>query len=234
MYRDFSVLTLAIALLAGIPAASAQDAAESPPAPAPNDAPVIGPPMAPSEPSSESGPPPPPPPPPAWQPPPPPPATTTPASTERVDGPRFRGGVALTVGEEFVPDVDFSALMVGVDGRLGIQINDFVGLYAEPHLSFGSAGGIEGSTGTFAAIAMVDFTLFDALFVGAGAGYGVFNNPSGPAVALRLGGYPAKGVSDGKPRRRGLMLGLETRMVFLNHGYGTGFQLMGAIGYEAY
>jgi hypothetical protein len=160
-----------------------------------------------------------------------------PAVGEPPDGLRFRGGVAFTLGGEFVSSVDFSALMFGIDGRLGVQINNLVGVYVEPHLSFGSAGGVSGlgaTTSTFAALAMVDFTLFDALFFGAGVGYGIFNSPKGAAIGLRVGGYPVKSVSDDKPRRKGLMLSLDTRIVFLDGGYGTGAQVMGAIGYEAF
>jgi hypothetical protein len=157
-----------------------------------------------------------------------------PLTLEAPDGPRFRGGIAFTGGREFVSNADFSATMFGVDGRLGVQLSDLFGLYVEPHLSFGSAGGIEGSTGTFAAVAMADFTFLDALFVGAGFGYGVFNNPSGPALGLRAGGYPVKRVSTDKPRRVGLVLSLESRFVFLGDPFGTGIQIMGAIGYEAF
>jgi hypothetical protein len=159
-----------------------------------------------------------------------------PAVGEPPDGLRFRGGVAFTLGGEFVSNADFSALMFGVDGRLGVQINNLVGVYVQPHLSFGhgDVSGFGGTTSTFAALAMVDFTLFDALFFGAGVGYGIFNNPKGAAIGLRVGGYPVKSVSDDRPRRKGLMLSLDTRIVFLDGGYGTGAQVMGAIGYEAF
>jgi hypothetical protein len=163
------------------------------------------------------------------------PATTA-ASEGRVDGPRFRGGIAFTGGAEFVPDSDFTATMFGLDGRLGAQINHLVGVYADLHMSFGSgdAGFGSGVTGTFAGFAMADFTFLDAVFAGAGFGYAVFNNPSGPALALRVGGYPVKSAPKDRARRKGLMLSLETRFVFLGAPYDTGYQVMGAIGYEAF
>ncbi len=155
----------------------------------------------------------------------------------RVDMPRFRSGFAATVGAEFVSNVDFTAIMYGIDGRLGVQINDLVGVYVEPHLSFGTATGVTGIwgfTGTFAAIAMVDFTLSDTFFFGAGFGYGVFNNPSGPALGFRVGAYPVHANDTIGPRRRGLMLSLESRTVFLGDPYSPGVQILGAIGYERY
>jgi hypothetical protein len=168
------------------------------------------------------------PPPAQWAPPP----STVPG--ERVDGVRFRGGVAFTVGPEFVPAADFSAMMFGVDGRLGVQINHLLGFYLASHLSFGSSGTVFSSTGTFAFIPMVDITLADTFFVGGGFGYAVFNNPSGPALAIRAGAYPVKSAREDQKRRRGLMLSLEMRTVFLGAPYDTGFMFMGAIGYEAF
>ncbi|MFW6088056.1 MAG: hypothetical protein ACODAG_12675, partial [Myxococcota bacterium] len=154
----------------------------------------------------------------------------------RVDGARFRGGVALTGGGEFVSSADFSAKMFGVDGRLGVQLNHLLGLYAALHLSFGSGSerGASVSTGTFATFAMADFTFLDALFAGAGIGYGVMNNPSGPALAFRVGGYPLKSAPDDRARRRGLMVSFEARTYFLGDPYGTGLQFMAAVGYEAF
>ncbi len=34
--------------------------------------------------------------------------------------------------------MDYSGFLVGVDGRVGVQIMDLIGVYAVPHLSFGS------------------------------------------------------------------------------------------------
>jgi hypothetical protein len=155
---------------------------------------------------------------------------------ERVDGVRFRGGVAFAVGGERVSNADFRATLFGFDGRLGVQINDLVGLYVQPHLSFGPATerGLSGFTGTFAMMAMVDFTFLDSLFVGGGFGYGVMNNPSGAALGFRVGGYPLKSIDQFKARRRGLMLAFDLRPYFLGGFYGTGVQYMFSVGYEAY
>jgi hypothetical protein len=155
---------------------------------------------------------------------------------EPPDGVRFRGGGAFTLGGQFVTNnLGYKGLMFGVDGRLGVQLNNLVGIYVEPHLSFGRAHidtGASQTIGIFNAIAMVDFTLFDALFVGAGIGYGIVQSAGGAALGFRVGGYPVKSVSEDHPRRKGLMVSFDMRTVFL--GGATGIQTMAAVGYEAF
>lgn len=152
------------------------------------------------------------------------------------DGLRFRGGISLGAGLEKVSIV--SGPMVGIDGRLGVQVNNLLAIYAQPHLSFGSlsagtaGGGIQGATGTFAVAAMADVTLIDHLFVGAGFGYGILNNPKGPMFQARVGGYPLMGHGANGIRRKGLMIGGDLRTIFITGA--TGIMLMAAIGYEAF
>lgn len=159
------------------------------------------------------------------------------ASPAVQDGPRFRFGIAGGGGGEFVEGLN--AWMVGFDARFGVQINDLIGVYVQPHLSFGrflaAATGsvpLSGFTGTFAVAAMVDFTLNDLLVFGAGAGYGVLNNPSGPMLAARVGAYPLRGRTRGTARRKGLVVSAEMRAIFT--GSVNGVQLMAMVGYEAY
>jgi hypothetical protein len=171
--------------------------------------------------------------------PPPPPAPPGPAAPavaatstaeQEEDGVRFRGGVSLGAGPMFIA---YSGFLAGVDGRLGLQINDLIGVYVQPHLSFGTAkvGAVKGFTGVVAATGLAEVTLMDHFFVAAGGGYGVLNNPNGPVVHFRLGGYPLMGSGEGA-RRKGLMLGIDTRLFFVPGD--TGMQLMGALGYEAF
>jgi hypothetical protein len=128
--------------------------------------------------------------------------------------------------------------MFGLDLRLGYQVMNLLAIYAEPHLSFGSLGTsaagvpISGGTGTFVGTALAEVTLIDRLFVAAGAGYGVLNNPSGFAIEARVGGYPLMVRGDKGPRRKGLMVGGTFRDVFVDGATGTLF--MGCIGYEAF
>jgi hypothetical protein len=161
------------------------------------------------------------------------PAPAAPADAsggEDKDGVRFRGGVSGGVGGEIV--TGGTAIMGGVDGRLGVQINDLIGVYAQPHLSFGSFGGALGFTGTFTTTAVADFTFIDQLFVGGGAGFGLFNNPTGPVVHLRAGGYPLMGHGENGVRRKGLMVSFDMRLGFITGD--TVIYPMGSIGYEAF
>jgi hypothetical protein len=174
-------------------------------------------------------------------------ATAVPPAAEEAapvsaDAGRFRFGIDGTVGLESV-SVDgaqesLSGLMYGIDLRLGWQFSKLLAVYAQPHLSFGSLGtgvggvDISGGTGTIVATVMGEVTFIDRIFAGAGFGYGVFNNPSGPALELRAGGYPLMGVADNGIRRKGLMLSIDFRTVFLDGA--TGIMFMGCVGYEAF
>lgn len=161
-----------------------------------------------------------------------PPAEITPA-----DGPRFRFGIDFAGGFEKVDD--FTFWLVGANLRLGVQLNDMIGIYVMPHFSggklTGGSGGIGESTGTFAATVGADVTLFDRLFFGGGFGYGILNNPSGPALSLRVGGYlvstrPNIAVA----RRKGLAMGMDFRAYFCGGAVGTGIQMMFTVGYESF
>lgn len=158
------------------------------------------------------------------------PAATSSANGD--DGARFRFAVAGGPGMMFGDG--FSLGYGGVDLRFGAQINDMIGIYLQPQLGGygGSAGGTVGAGGLFGASAVVDFTFVDRIFVGAGFGAAVLNNPAGPELHLRLGGYPIVTRHDEKVRRRGLMLGMDFRMHFL-----SGLTVIAPtinIGYEAF
>lgn len=154
------------------------------------------------------------------------------APTPVKDSVRFRGGISIGGGGEFVSS--FGIGLAAIDGRLGVQINKLIGVYIQPHVSFGagSIAGVYGATGTVAATAMIDFTFINKIFVGTGAGYGVVNNPHGAVLAFHLGGYPIAKVYPDRPRRKGLMLALDQRTYFT--AVGPVVQVIGSIGYEAY
>lgn len=166
---------------------------------------------------------------------PPPPGAGAPAAAPaegEKDGVRFRGGVSAVAGGMFISD--YSGFLAGVDGHLGVQINNLIGVYTVPHLSFGpvTIGSISSAIGVFSATAVVDVTPIDQVFVGAGAGFGVVNNPSGPVVHARVGGYPLMGHGDNGIRRKGLMVGADMRLYILDGA--TVMQVMGGLGYEAF
>jgi len=152
------------------------------------------------------------------------------------DGVRFRWGIAAALGLESVSV--YSGAMYGFDARFGVQINHLLGVYVQPHLSFGkltgsgAGAGVSGATGTFSTAVLGEATFLDHFFVGAGFGYGVLNNPSGPMFQARAGGYPLAGRADNGIRRRGLMVGVDFRTIFIDGA--TGVLVMGGIGYEAF
>lgn len=147
------------------------------------------------------------------------------------DGGRFRFGVAGGLGP--LSGAGLNLTYYGVDLRFGWQINNAIGVYAVPQMGYytlnGSGGGGWGLVG---ASVVGDYTLFDRLFLGAGLGYAILNNPSGLELHFRLGGYPLMGRSSVKPRRKGLMLGADLRLHFVE-----GFTFVAPtfnIGYDAF
>lgn len=168
----------------------------------------------------------------AQQPPPPAAPAAEPTAGDDKDGVRFRGGVSATAGTMLISN--YSGFLAGVDGRLGVQINDLIGVYAVPHLTFGpvSVGSASTVIGVISATTVVDATFIDQVFVGAGGGFGIVNNPSGPVLHVRAGGYPLMGYGQNGIRRKGLMVGADMRMYFLSGA--TVMQLMGSVGYEAF
>jgi hypothetical protein len=141
------------------------------------------------------------------------------------DGPRFRGGVSLGAGGFFANG--YGVGTVQVDGRLGVQINNLIGIYAQPYLGGGGGsvgGGASGGFGTFGVDAVIDFTLADRFFLGAGGGAGVVIIPgaagdggAGGAEQLlfRVGFYPIVWRRVRRARRGGLMLGIDLRPYFI-------------------
>lgn len=155
-----------------------------------------------------------------------------PNSADGGDGARFRFGISGGALALFGAGSSFP--YGGADLRLGVQVNDMIGVYAQPQLGFygGNTAAGFGTGGLVGASAVVDFTFVDRVFVGAGFGYAVLNNPSGPELHFRLGGYPLAGRSSEKVRRKGLMVGADLRFYFLD---GATFTLPTLnLGYEAF
>lgn len=171
------------------------------------------------------------------------PAAPAPAGGDKssavVDGTRFRFGVAGGVGfftaETESGSAKVSCTYYGADLRLGAQINDLFGVYAQPTLGYYSANGSGGlAAGGLLGMAVVaDATFIDRFFVGAGIGYTVYNSPAGVTPILRVGGYPLMGRSEQKARRKGLMLGVDLRFTGLD-GLKTIVMPTFNLGYEAF
>jgi hypothetical protein len=171
--------------------------------------------------------------------------TATAASAQRVvveeEGggyTRLRAGIDLTGGGLLLDGYGIG--LVGVDGRLGVQANNLLAIYAQAHLVFGGGSCGGGTCGTglpglFSVSAVADFT-FDRIFVGAGGGFVYIGDAvnAGPELIGRFGFYPLmrRGRFGG---RRGLMIGADVHLDYIPGGGGAAFlEPMFLIGYEAF
>ncbi|HVY47602.1 MAG TPA: hypothetical protein VHB21_17050 [Minicystis sp.] len=158
------------------------------------------------------------------------------ASAQDRDGVRLRAGFSLDAGGMFGDA--YSGFMAGGDARLGVQINHILGLYVDPHLAFGpvsvSGGGakLNSLIGVFAATGMVEGTLGHRVFLGAGGGFGVVNNPTGPVLHVRGGFYPVVWRGLNGYRRKAFFVAVDSRTYFLSGAKEEEF--LGSIGYEAF
>ena len=157
------------------------------------------------------------------------------------EGMHLRNGFSVSAGEEFGsgPSSGFSGQLFGGDWRIGMKINNDWAAYVQSHLSFGTGkiGGASGVTGNFAAAIMGERSLPQRLFVGAGGGYGVLNNPSGPLGQLRAGWYPMEHASTSSEAVRRLNVALDARWYFASQNgvsVGTVTQIAFTIGYDRF
>jgi hypothetical protein len=155
------------------------------------------------------------------------------------DGFRFRfgvgGGIGFFSAATEVGNSKVSCTYYGTDLRFGAQVNNLIGVYAQPTLGYygvNGSGGL-GAGGLMGFSVVADATFIDRLFVGAGLGYTVYNSPGGISPILRIGGYPLMSRSDEKARRKGLMVGADLRFTSLE-GLKTIVMPTFNVGYEAF
>lgn len=161
------------------------------------------------------------------------------SSKEGADGARFRFGISggpafFKIKDDFGNSA--SLTYGGMDLRFGVQVNDMIGVYAQPVLGFynAPAGGALATGGLLGTVVAADVTLIDHIFVGGGFGYHIYNNPGGPSLMFRAGAYPLMGRSKEKVRRKGLMLGADVRVTFLGDGLKPILMPSFNLGYEAF
>ena len=158
------------------------------------------------------------------------------SSSVAVAEPTLRNGFSLSIGHEFGsgPSESFSGQLYGLDWRIGAKISDALAVYAHSHLSLGTAkiGAASGYTGNFAGAVVGEYTLPQRIFLGAGAGFGVLNNPSGPLAQLRVGYYPFESSSTEKARR--LNVAFDARWYFPGDDIGTVTHLAISVGYDRF
>jgi hypothetical protein len=156
--------------------------------------------------------------------PPPPPAPGT----------HLRNGFSLSLGEEVGsgPSSGLSGQLYGVDWRIGAKLAGPYSVYADTHLSLGTAkiGAASGYTGNFALALMGERELPARTFVAAGGGYGVLNNPSGMLAQLR--GGMNLGGSESVMRRWNVAL--DARFYFAGDQIGTVSQISLTLGYDRF
>jgi hypothetical protein len=152
---------------------------------------------------------------------------------------RFRGGFAVEGGGIIVPDI-INFGMAGVQGQLGVQINNSFGVYVVPSFAviFGDMFGIH-----VGAAAIFDYTFLDGLMsVGAGpdvAALAAFGVPDGIGVSAAGGSlyggrlhfaiHPAVGIGPNGIRRKAFTIGVDLRL----YGGGAGFASSGTGGVAA-
>jgi hypothetical protein len=144
------------------------------------------------------------------------------AQTQAADHARFRGGVGLEGGALIAPRT-LTLALTGVQGQLGAQINDLIGVYAVPafDILFGAVGGVN-----FSGAVIADFTFMDRFTVGAGPDFDFFagvgaskNGVSATAGGLygarvHLAAYPVIARGFDPVRRKAFEIGLDVRMLF--------------------
>ena len=161
---------------------------------------------------------------PAAEPPPPPP-----------QGTHLRNGFSASLGEELGsgPSSGLTGQLYGVDWRIGAKLAGPWSVYADTHLSLGTAkiGGTSGYTGNFAFAMMGERELPSRTFVAAGGGYGVLNNPSGLLAQVR-GGINLGG--DDLTVSRRWNVALDARFYFAGDQIGTVSQISLTLGYDRF
>lgn len=185
------------------------------------------------------------------EPPPPPPNAAAPAPAPmpgpapeppKKDKARFRGGIAAEGGGLLVPGI-INFGLAGIQGQLGVQINNEMGVYVVPSFDivFGSMGGIH-----VGAAALFEYSFLDGLLsVGGGpeyAGFAAFGagvGEGGVNVAAAAGSFyggrlhfgvqPVIGIGDNGIRRKALAIGVDLRF----YGGGAGLASSGTAGASA-
>ena len=150
-------------------------------------------------------------------------------------GTHLRNGFSLSLGEELGsgPSSGLTGQLYGVDWRIGAKLAGPYSVYADTHLSLGTAkiGAASGYTGNFAFAMMGERELPARTFIAAGGGYGVLNNPSGLLAQVRGGWYP---MDDGTAVSRRLNLALDARFYFAGAAIGTVSQISVTLGYDRF
>jgi hypothetical protein len=115
-------------------------------------------------------------------------------------------------------DIDISATMIGADWRIGLKLTPAIALYLNSHLSLGpqKVGAQDDIAANIATAAIFEYTLPQRVFFGAGAGFGIVDDPSGPMIQVRAGWYPMAKSFEQVHRR--LNVAFDLRYFMLSEG----------------
>jgi hypothetical protein len=141
------------------------------------------------------------------------------ASAQEPDGVRFRGGIGLEAGPLIITHVGGLGV-VGLQGQLGVQINNNWAVYAVPSLDIAFGGG---GTGLAVGGAVLGEYTFTGIPISVGAGlsagqFAVFGDGtafgSAPYYGARLHGawYPVMNRGWNGIRRRALFVALDVNI----------------------
>lgn len=154
---------------------------------------------------------------------------------EEEDRARFRGGVSAEIGAYRIDGETLG--LFGLQGRLGVQIRDWIGLYAAPSFQFGfGEWDVMGRVG----LGLVpELTVGDLFFIGAGpelfAAAGVTDEHGVFGTAANIGVLGRAGFAFGSKRpgrRHAFTLAGDVRIDFYRNDLGVAPTL--SLGYDAF
>lgn len=159
---------------------------------------------------------------------------------------RFRGGVSAAGGVLVAPQSEVALGTAGVQGEVGVQFNDFIGVSWVPQIDLGLGSGIGGLN--LSTAVLLDINPIDFITLGIGPDVGVFaavGNDEAAAGAnfggrFRFAVHPL--IIEGRHgRRSGLTVGADLRVLdggtLASTRYdsrGFVFQPMLTLGYTAF
>ncbi len=95
--------------------------------------------------------------------------TSTALADDRV---RFRGGVSAAGGVLVAPETDVALGTAGIQGEVGVQFNDFIGVSWVPQVDLGLGSGVGGLN--LSTAVLLDINPIDFITLGIGPDVGVF------------------------------------------------------------
>ena len=145
-------------------------------------------------------------------------AVLAPSDAFAQDRTRVHAGVEGGLGLLVAPEIGFGAVSAGATGEIGVQVNDYVGLYWAPQADLLFGG--NGFGGNLAMAAMVEISPVDHFSFGVGPDVGVFGliGDGGVAGGINYGGRASVELhpyvdSSRSGARKAFSIGLDLRVL---------------------